>query len=51
MKFSFLITFYFTTAIVLIISLLGLPFKYTKFRFFVLFFTRNMTVILKLFGI
>ena len=51
MKFSFLITFYFTTAVVLIISLLGLPFKYTKFRFFVLFFTRNMTVILKLFGI
>ena len=51
MKFSFLITFYFTKAIVLIISLLGLPFKYTKFRFFVLFFTRNMTVILKLFGI
>ena len=51
MKFSFLITFYLTSAFILIFSLIGLPLKYNKFRFFILLFTRNMTVILKLFKI
>ena len=51
MKFSFLITFYLTSAVVLVISLIGLPFKYFKFRFFVLLFTRSMTAVLRLFKI
>ena len=51
MKFSFLITFYLTSAVVLIFSLIGLPFKYLKFRFFVLLFTRSMTSVLRLFKI
>ena len=51
MKFSFLITFYLTSAVVLIFSLVGLPFKYFKFRFFVLLFTRSMTAVLRLFKI
>ena len=51
MRFSFLILFYLTTAIVLIISLLGLPFRYKNFRFFVLFFTKNMQWMLRIFNI
>ena len=51
MRFSFLISFYLSTAIVLIISLLGLPFKFKTFRFFVNIFTKNMVMILKIFQI
>ena len=51
MRFSFLILFYFTTAIVLIISLLGVPLKFKLFRFFVILFTKNMVMVLKIFGI
>ena len=51
MRFSFLILFYLTTAIVLIISLLGLPFQYKNFRFFVIFFTNNMKWVLRIFNI
>jgi len=51
MRFSFLILFYITTAIVLIISLLGLPFRYKIFRFFVIFFTKNMQWVLRIFNI
>ena len=51
MKFSFLIFFYFTTAIVLIFSLLGIPLKFKLFRFFVILFTNNMVMALKVFGI
>ena len=51
MRFSFLILFYFTTAIVLIISLLGLPLKFKLFRFFVILFTKNMVIVLNIFGI
>ncbi len=51
MKFSFLITFYLTSALILIFSLIGLPLKYKKFRFFVLLFTRSMTLVLRLFKI
>ena len=51
MRFSFLILFYLSTALVLIISLLGLPFKYKNFRLFVLFFTKNMQWVLRIFNI
>ena len=51
MRFSFLIFFYLSSAIVLIISLLGLPFEYRKFRYFVHLFTKNMLICLKLFKI
>ena len=51
MRFSFLILFYISTALVLIISLLGLPFKYKNFRLFVLFFTKNMQWVLRIFNI
>ena len=51
MRFSFLILFYLTTAIVLIISLLGLPFRYKNFRFFVIFFTKNMQWVMRIFNI
>jgi len=51
MRFSFLIFFYFSSALVLILSLLGLPFKYKKFSFFVNLFTKNMLIVLKLFKI
>ena len=51
MRFSFLILFYLSTALVLIISLLGLPFKYKKFRLFVIFFTKNMQWVLRIFNI
>ncbi len=51
MRFSFLIFFYFSSALVLILSLLGLPFKYKKFSFFVNLFTKNMLLVLKLFKI
>ena len=51
MRFSFLILFYISTALVLIISLLGLPFKYKNFRLFVIFFTKNMQWVLRIFNI
>ena len=51
MRFSFLILFYFTTAIVLIISILGIPLKFKLFRYFVILFTKNMVIVLKIFGI
>ena len=51
MRFSFLITFYLTSAFILVLSLIGLPLKYIKFRFFVLLFTRSMTLVLRLFKI
>jgi len=51
MRFSFLILFYLSTTVVLIISLLGLPFKYKNFRLFVLFFTKNMQWVLRIFNI
>ena len=51
MRFSFLILFYLSTALVLIISLLGLPFKYKNFRLFVIFFTKNMQWVLCIFNI
>ena len=51
MRFSFLILFYLSTALVLIISLLGLPFKYKNFRLFVLFFSKNMQWVLRIFNI
>ena len=51
MRFSFLILFYLTTAIVLIISLLGLPFRYKYFRLFVIFFTKNMQWVMRIFNI
>jgi len=51
MRFSFLILFYLSTALVLIISLLGLPFKYKNFRLFVIFFTKNMQWVLRIFNI
>ena len=51
MRFSCLILFYISTALVLIISLLGLPFKYKNFRLFVLFFTKNMQWVLRIFNI
>tara|TARA_B100000965_G_scaffold95916_1_gene78276 strand:+ start:167 stop:838 length:672 start_codon:yes stop_codon:yes gene_type:complete len=51
MRFSFLIFFYFSSALVLILSLLGLPFKYKKFSFFINLFTKNMLIVLKLFKI
>jgi len=51
MRFSFLILFYLSTTVVLIISLLGLPFKYKNFRLFVIFFTKNMQWVLRIFNI
>jgi len=51
MRFSFLLFFYLSTAIILIVSLIGLPFKYKKFKFFVNLFTQNMVIILKIFQI
>ena len=51
MRFSFLIFFYFTTAIVLILSLIGIPLKFKLFRFFVILFTNNMVLSLKVFRI
>ena len=51
MRFSFLILFYLSTAVVLIISLLGLPLKYKNFRLFVKFFTKNMQMVLRIFNI
>ena len=51
MKFSFLISFYLSAAIILIISLIGLPLKFKTFRFFVNIFTKNMVIILKIFQI
>ena len=51
MRFSFLILFYLSTTVVLIISSLGLPFKYKNFRLFVLFFTKNMQWVLRIFNI
>ena len=51
MRFSFLLYFYLSSAVVLIISLLGLPLKYKKFRFFVNLFTKNMLISLRLFQI
>ena len=51
MRFSFLISFYLSSAIILIISLMGLPFKFKTFSFFVNIFTKNMLVILKIFQI
>tara|TARA_Y100000996_G_scaffold400157_1_gene369880 strand:- start:2430 stop:3101 length:672 start_codon:yes stop_codon:yes gene_type:complete len=51
MRFSFLILFYISTSFVLIISLLGLPFKFNIFRFFVILFTKNMLMVLKIFGV
>jgi 1-acyl-sn-glycerol-3-phosphate acyltransferase len=51
MRFSFLILFYLSTAVVLIISLLGLPLKYKNFRFFVKFFSKNMQMVLRIFNI
>jgi len=51
MRFSFLILFYLSTALVLIISLIGLPFKYKNFRLFVIFFTKNMQWVLRIFNI
>ena len=51
MRFSFLILFYLSTSLVLIISLLGLPFKYKNFRLFVIFFTKNMQWVLRIFNI
>ena len=51
MRFSFLISFYLSAAIILIISLIGLPFKFKTFKFFVNIFTRNMVIILKIFQI
>ena len=51
MRFSFLISFYLSSAIILIISLIGLPFKFKTFSFFVNIFTKNMVVILKIFQI
>ena len=51
MRFSFLISFYLSAAIILIISLIGLPFKFKTFRFLVNVFTKNMLIILKIFKI
>ena len=51
MRFSFLISFYLSAAIILIISLIGLPFKFKTFSFFVNIFTKNMVIILKIFQI
>ncbi len=51
MRFSFLLLFYLSSAIVLMISLLGLPFNIQKFRIFVILFTKNMLMVLKIFGI
>tara|TARA_B100000965_G_scaffold396723_1_gene412073 strand:- start:881 stop:1552 length:672 start_codon:yes stop_codon:yes gene_type:complete len=51
MRFSFLILFYLSSALILIFSLIGLPFKYKKFRFFINLFTQNILVILGLFQI
>ena len=51
MRFSFLIFFYLSAAIILIISLIGLPFKFKTFSFFVNIFTKNMVIILKIFQI
>ena len=51
MKFKFLIIFYLSTALVLIFSLLGIFFNYKKFRFFVILFSKNMEIVLKLFKI
>ena len=51
MRFSFLISFYLSAAIILIITLIGLPFKFKTFSFFVNIFTKNMVIILKIFQI
>ena len=51
MRFSFLISFYLSAAIILIISLIGLPFKFKTFKFFVNIFTKNMVMILRIFQI
>jgi 1-acyl-sn-glycerol-3-phosphate acyltransferase len=51
MRFSFLISFYLSAAIILIISLIGLPFKFKTFRIFVNIFTKNMVMILRIFQI
>ena len=51
MRFSFLISFYLSAAIILIISLIGQPFKFKTFSFFVNIFTKNMVIILKIFQI
>ena len=51
MRFNFLILFYLSTSLVLIISLLGLPFKYKNFRLFVIFFAKNMQWVLRIFNI
>ncbi len=51
MRFSFLILFYLSSAIVLIISLFGLQLNYKKFRFFINLFTKNMLICLRVFKI
>lgn len=51
MKYRFLFVFYLTTALVLILSLIGTFFNYKKFRLFVILFSKNMETVLKLFQI
>ena len=51
MRFNFLILFYLSTSLVLIISLLGLPFKYKNFRLFVIFFNKKKQWVLRIFNI
>ncbi|MAV82004.1 MAG: 1-acyl-sn-glycerol-3-phosphate acyltransferase [Pelagibacteraceae bacterium] len=47
MKYKFLLFFYFSSALVLIFSILGIFMSYKKFRFFINLFTKNMTFSLK----
>lgn len=42
MKYRFLVVFYFTSALVLIFTIIGIFMPYKKFRFFVNTFTKNM---------
>lgn len=51
MRFSFLILFYLSSALILIISTIGLPLKFKFFRFFIILFTKNMMGVLRIFGI
>ena len=48
MKIRFLIFFYFTSALVLILSIFGIFSSYRRFRFFLNLFTKNMLISLKL---
>ncbi len=48
MKIKFLILFYFTTTLVLIVSIFGLFSSYKKFRFFLNLLTNSMLMSLKL---